>query len=163
MHIARYAKSTQSNKFTISLQYLKENIKDEVDFLPADRRQKSDQSDTIILDMCGQACPNYPKLPKITQRFPISLQYFKKQVSDEVDFLHADEHESLLQIDTLILMGMVKHSQSSQNSKFAMSLQYLIKEVRVEVDFLHADKHQNFLQGDIIIIDGHDQAFKYLK
>ena len=64
MHIARYAKSTQSNKFTISLQYLKENIKDEVDFLPADRRQKSDQSDTIILDMCGQACPNYPKLPK---------------------------------------------------------------------------------------------------
>ena len=28
-------------------------------------------------------------------------------------FLHADKHESLLQIDTMILMGMVKHSQSS--------------------------------------------------
>ena len=37
-------------------------------------------------------------------------------------------------------MGMIKHSQNSQNSKFAMSLQYLIKEVRDEVDFLHADK-----------------------
>ena len=43
-------------------------------------------------------------------------------------------------------MGMVKHSQSYQNSKFAMSLQYLEKEVRPEVGFLHADKHQSFLQ-----------------
>ena len=41
---------------------------------------------------------------------------------------------------------MIKHSQSSQNSKFAMSSQYLKKEVRDEVDFLHADKHQSFLQ-----------------
>ena len=63
-------------------------------------------------------------------------------------FLHADKHESLLQIDTMILMGMVKHSQSSQNSKFAMSSQYLKKEVRVEVDFLHVNKHQSFLQVD---------------
>ena len=45
-------------------------------------------------------------------------------------------------------MGMVKHSQSSQNIKFAMSLHYLNKELRYEVDFLHAYKHQNFLQID---------------
>ena len=36
-----------------------------------------------------------------------------KEVSDEVDFLHVDKHESFVQIDTIILMGMVKHSQSS--------------------------------------------------
>ena len=42
----------------------------------------------------------------------------------------------------LFLLGMVKHSQSSQNSKFAMSLQYLKKEVKDEVGCLHADKHQ---------------------
>ena len=54
----------------------------------------------------------------------------------------------MLQIDTMVLMGMVKHSQSSQKSKFVMSLQYLKKEVRDEVDFLHADKHQSFLQVD---------------
>ena len=35
----------------------------------------------------------------------------------------------------MILMGMVKHFQISQNSKFAMSLQYLKKEDREEVDF----------------------------
>ena len=45
-------------------------------------------------------------------------------------------------------MGMVKHSQSFENSKFAMSLQYLKKEVKDEVDFLHADKNQTFLQVD---------------
>ena len=38
-------------------------------------------------------------------KFTISLQYLKKEVSDEVYFLHADKHESLLQIDTMILMG----------------------------------------------------------
>ena len=47
----------------------------------------------------------------------------------------------MLQTDTMILMGMVKHSQSSQKTKFVMSLQYLKKEVRDVVDFLHADKH----------------------
>ena len=31
-------------------------------------------------------------------------------------------------------MGIIKHSQSSQNIKFAMSLQYFKKEVRDEVD-----------------------------
>ena len=45
----------------ISLQYLNENVKDEVDFLPTDKHQRFLQIDTIILDRCGQACPNYPK------------------------------------------------------------------------------------------------------
>ena len=63
-------------------------------------------------------------------------------------FLHADKYEDLLQIYTMILMGIVKHFQSSQNRKFTMSLQYLIKEVRDEVDFLHVDKHQSFQQAD---------------
>ena len=45
-------------------------------------------------------------------------------------------------------MGMIKRSQSSQNSEFPMSFQYLKIEVRDGVEFLHADKHQSFLQGD---------------
>ena len=41
---------------------------------------------------------------QITQnnKFAISLQHVKKGVSDAVDFLHADKHESLLRIDTKI-------------------------------------------------------------
>ena len=48
-------------------------------------------------------------------------------MNDEVDFLHTDKQKSLLQIDAMILMGMVKHSQSSQNRKFAMSLGVILE------------------------------------
>ena len=44
-------------------------------------------------------------------------------------------------------MGMIKYSQSFQNSMFVIFLQYLKKEVKEEVDFLHANKHQSFLQA----------------
>ena len=30
-------------------------------FLPADKRQRFLESDSIILGVCGQACPNCPK------------------------------------------------------------------------------------------------------
>ena len=78
---------------------------------------------------------------QITQnkKFAISLQYLKKEVNDKVDLLHAGKHENLIQIDTMILMEMVKHFQSSQNSKFTISR---------KVDFLHTDKHQSGLEVD---------------
>ena len=87
---------------------------------------------------------------QITQnkKFAISLQYIRKEVNTKVDFLHAGKHENVLQIDTMILMGMVKHFQSSENSKFAMFSWYLKKEVRDESDFLHADKPESGLQVD---------------
>ena len=111
---------------------------------------------------------------QITQnnKFAISLQHLKKELSDEVDFLYADRHESLLEINSMILRGMLKHSQSFQNITFVMSLQYPKKEVKDEVDFLHSDKHQSFLKAYFntlgikvsnkvysIIINGHDRAF----
>ena len=48
------------------------------------------------------------EIAQITQKkkFAIFLQYLKKEVNDEVDLLHADNKENLLQIDTMILMGM---------------------------------------------------------
>ena len=76
-------------------------------------------------------------------------------------FLHADKYENLLQIYTMILMGIVKHFQSSQNRKFTMSLQYLIKEVRDEVDFLHVDKLQSFQQADFNTL-GLKDAYKVI-
>ena len=73
-------------------------------------------------------------------KFAISLQYFKKELSDEVDFLHVDKHQSFLQVDfnTLsievkvmlpVLMGIIKHSQSTQSNKLAIALQYFKNEV----------------------------------
>ena len=63
------------------------------------------------------------------------MQYLKKEMSDEVDFLHADKHQSFLKLDfsTLgikisykililsLLMVMIKHSQFLK----VASLQYL--------------------------------------
>ena len=42
-------------------------------------------------------------------------------MSDEVDFLHADKHESLLQIDIMILMGGGQAFPKFPNRKFAIS------------------------------------------
>ena len=85
--------------------------------MPADNCRRFFQSDTTILDVCvarhAQIIQN--------KKFAISLQYLKKEVNDKVDLLHAGKHKDLLQIDTMILMEMVKHFQSSQNSKFAIS------------------------------------------
>ena len=44
-------------------------------------------------------------MPKLTKIISLLFLCNKKEVSDEVDSLHADKHESLLQIDTMILMG----------------------------------------------------------
>ena len=78
----------------------------------------------------------------------MSLQYLKKEVRDEVNFLHADKHQRFLQVDfnTLgikvsykvilsLLMGMIKYSQSTQSNKFAISLQYLKKKLGTELIF----------------------------
>ena len=59
-------------------------------------------------------------------KFAIRLQYLKKEVGNEVDFSHSDKHESFLEISTM----MVKHFQSSQNSKLAMSLQHIKNKIR---------------------------------
>ena len=74
------------------------------------------------------------------KKFAMSLQYLKKEVKDEVDFLHADKYQSSQKfISTLwaskfptrlvlsLLMGMIKHSQIIRSNKFAISLQYLKK------------------------------------
>ena len=59
--MAKHSQSIQNIKFTISLQYLSENGKNEVGFLLADIHQRFPQIDAIILGACVKA---FPKLPK---------------------------------------------------------------------------------------------------
>ena len=58
MCVARYAQITKNNSFKISSQNLKEDVKVEVEFLPADKPQRFLQIDTVILGVCGRACSN---------------------------------------------------------------------------------------------------------
>ena len=97
--MVKHSQSTQNNKFAISLQYVKENAKIEACFLLADKHQILFQIYTIILGLCGLACPNYPKYQLCY------FQYLMKEESDEVDFLHTDKHESFLQIEIVIFDG----------------------------------------------------------
>ena len=101
------------------------------------------QIDTMVLIVIVNHSQSLSK-----SKFVMSFQYLRKEVRDEVDFLHADKHQSFLQVDfnTLgikvsykvilsLLMGMIKHSQSTQSNKFAISLQYLKKKLGMEFIF----------------------------
>ena len=61
MFLARYAQITKNNKFAISLQYLKKEASDAVDFLHANKHEIFLQIDTILFDGDGQAFPKFPK------------------------------------------------------------------------------------------------------
>ena len=65
-------------------------------------------------------------------KFTMSVQYLKKEIRDDIDFLDADKHKSGLQVDfnTLdtkfgykvilwLLISMMKHSQITQSNNFA--------------------------------------------
>ena len=125
--VTRHAQITQNNKFAISLKYLKKEV--------------------MKLIFCMQICMKVSyklilwflmgmiKYSQSSQNsmFVMFLQYLKKEVRDEVDFLHVDKHQSFLQVDFNILstkvfcklilsllMGMIKHSQSTQRNKLAI-------------------------------------------
>ena len=119
----------------IFLQYLQKSIGYEIDFLPADKHKHFLQIDSITLGLHGQACPKHSKqqlynIFAISQGKRIGRSWFfpadnyqtflqsdirHPQITQngEVDFWHADKHQNLLQIDTMILMEMVQPFQSS--------------------------------------------------
>ena len=85
---------TQNNKFAISLQYLKKEASDVIDFLQADKHENLLQTDTMILMGMIKHFQSSQK-----RKFAVSLQCYTKVVSDEVDFLHVDKHQSFIQVD----------------------------------------------------------------
>ena len=55
------SQSTQSNQFVISLQYLKEEVRNGVQFFACRESSKFQQVGIILFDGSGQACLKYPK------------------------------------------------------------------------------------------------------
>ena len=60
MSVATLAQATQNNKFAKSLQYLKKEVRDKVDFC-RDKLQSIQKVGTVISDGCSQACLKYSK------------------------------------------------------------------------------------------------------
>ena len=63
-------------------------------------------------------------------------------------FLHADKHESLQQIDTIIFDGDGQASIPKVSTTNFQCLYNILKKVSDEIVFLHGDEHQSFLQVD---------------
>ena len=70
----------------------------------------------------------------------MSLQYPKREVREEVDFLHTDQNFPQVNFTSLsikvfykvilsLLMDMIKHYQSTQSNRLSIALQYLKNEV----------------------------------
>ena len=58
-------------------------------------------------------------------KFPVSLQYLKKNESNKVEFLHATKQETFQ--NKSILSGLVSkasHAQNTENNKFAISQEW---------------------------------------
>ena len=136
--MVKHSQRTQ-NKFAIFLQYLKENGKNEVDLLLADKHQRFLQIDTIILGVCGQVCSNYPNfwwgwssIPKVTKIASLQCLYIilKKKLEIKLifwNFLQVDFNTLYIKVFYKIilslLMSMITHSQSTQINKLAIALQ----------------------------------------
>ena len=89
-------------------------MNDEVYFWPVDKHGSLVEIDTIILGVCNQPCPKYPKYDVC-----ISMQYLQTNIWDELDFLPADKHKSFLQVDS---MGLCSQAcPKYPNNKFAVS------------------------------------------
>ena len=87
---------------------------------------------------CNNLMPPFLFLCNILRKKWVMKLIFCMQINIKVSY------QLILKGDTINIMDMVKHSQSTWNNKFAIPSQYLKKEVRDGVHFLHANKHQSF-------------------
>ena len=102
----------------------------------------------MILGACCGARDHSPFLAK-----PVSLQYLKKSMGCEIDFMPADKHKNFLQIDSITLDVHIhacpKYLGQEVYNIFAISQEKCKRWSRI----LPADNCQKFLQSDTIILD----------
>ena len=58
--MVRHAQSAHNNKFAISSQYFKKEVRDKYDFLHEDKCQSILQAGSIVFASHSQTCPKYP-------------------------------------------------------------------------------------------------------
>ena len=78
-------------------------LRDQVDFLFADKHQSFLQVSALASGGCGQACPKHPKY-QVCNIFVI----FQETVTDKYDFLHEDKHQSFLQASSIVFTGHIQ-------------------------------------------------------
>ena len=94
----KHSQRTQSNKFAISLQYLKKKVRNRVHILHADKHQSFCKLGILFLVEVARHVQSTQN-----RKLVILLQYLRKNNIDEVYFLYANKHEQLPQCNTNIL------------------------------------------------------------
>ena len=97
MRVARHAHITQNKKIAVSLQYIKKEVNDEIDFLYVNNHESSLEIDTMVFDEDGQIFQKFPKY-QVCNVFTKSqhsqhFQHFKYQSFLQADTIFIDEHD----------------------------------------------------------------------
>ena len=79
---------SQRSKFAMSLQYLKKEVRDEIEFDHAFKKVSYNLVLSLFMGMIKHSQSSQ------SNKFAISLEYLKKEFGDGVHFLHADKHKS---------------------------------------------------------------------
>ena len=114
-------------------------------FLPVDKHQRFLQIDAIILGVC------VTRHAQVTHnnKFTISLQYLKKEVSDEVDFFIQISIKLSYKLMPWFLMRMDKPSQNYPNGKFVINIFTILQNKSQRLSWLlRVNNHQSSLQAD---------------
>ena len=150
MGMVKYSQNFQNSEFAISLQYLKKEVTDEVDFSHAEKHKSCPQVDfyTFVIKVLDKmmlsllmAWSNIHKVLTAT-----SLQYLcnisKKKGRDSVEFLRIIFYKLVL----LFLMEVVRYVESTQNKKLVIVLEYLKRKVFATAFLFYCDvKHSDIL------------------
>ena len=121
------------------LQYLKSEVRDEVDFLYADKHQRFLQVDFNILaikvsyKLILSLLLGMIKHSQSAQsnKFAIFLRYIKKEGTNGAHSLHVDKHQSFYKLALSFLMKAIRATnlQSIQDRKLVIFLQYMMQKV----------------------------------
>ena len=124
---ARHVQISQNKKVAISLQYVKKEVSDVVDFLQADKHERLLQIDTKIFWWGWSSIPKVPKTASLQCLCNISNKKLEMNLTFwmQINIKASDKMISTLWASKAILsllMGMIKHSYNTQSSKFGISL-----------------------------------------
>ena len=91
---------------------------------------------------------------QITQsnKFAISLQHLKKEVSNGDHFWYADKRQSFYKLVLSLLMEVTRHVQNTQNGKLVIYSQYVRKNVAAAFCSIIMQDIQIFYRSPIIFV-----------
>ena len=147
--MVKNSQSSQNSKFAMSLQYLKKELRAEVDFLHAEFLKR------LFWHFEHQNCLqgwyyHYHVFSNYSNKFAISLQYIKKEIRNANRFWHADKHQSFYKFLLSFLMEVARHVQNTENRKLVMFLQYIRKNVATALFSIVMQNIQIFYRGSVM-------------